>query len=181
MATPKSKWEHEAGTDKGRNRSPVGHGTLTRRAAVVDLEAVEKEGLRLLRCLRTAMRDLAILALSSEADGRGPVEALMAGACGHFCKPVPPKQLARALVRVALGEIVLCQRSQEMVVRALWGMGMTRAGTELTPRQNEIMSGLLRRRIDKEIADEMGIKKATVHCQRALKTGQEGADENRPL
>ena len=103
---------------------------------------------------------LPVLALSNEAEC-GAVTALMAGASGHLFKPVAAKKIVEALAHVAVGEAVLCPGSQKGLVRALRGAGQS----ELTPRQKEVMSGLLRGQIDKEIAAQMGIGKATVHTQ----------------
>ena len=61
---------------------------FTVRTAAVDLGT---KGFRFLRCLRTAMPDLPILALSNEVDGPGAVKTLMEGASGHLCRPFSPK------------------------------------------------------------------------------------------
>ena len=93
---------------------------FTVRTAAVDLGT---KGFRFLRCLRTAMPDLPILALSNEVDGPGAVKTLMEGASGHLCRPFSPKEVLEGVMGMALAETVLCQRSQGLLVRALCGMG----------------------------------------------------------
>jgi DNA-binding NarL/FixJ family response regulator len=63
------------------------------------------------------------------------------------------------------GQAVLCQRSEKAIVRSLWRAGSFEATKKLTPRQQIVMSGLLRGLINKEIAGEMGIAEGTVHSQ----------------
>jgi DNA-binding NarL/FixJ family response regulator len=66
---------------------------------------------------------------------------------------------------MAAGEPVLCRRSQQSIVLALRGAGAADEKRELTPRQKEVMSWLVLRLFDKEIADKMRVSEATVHSQ----------------
>jgi DNA-binding NarL/FixJ family response regulator len=50
-------------------------------------------------------------------------------------------------------------------MRTLWRAGSFEAGDKLTPKQQVVMSGLLRGLLNKEIAAEMGTADGTVHSQ----------------
>jgi DNA-binding NarL/FixJ family response regulator len=135
------------------------------RVAVMDLETGGREGLSFLRCLRRVMPELPILALSNGTGELGAFEALRAGASGHLYKPVCAGEVADAVSRMAAGETVLCQMSQQSIVRALWGSEAADEGAGLTPRQREVMSWLVLKLYDKEVADRMGTSEAMVHSQ----------------
>jgi len=114
--------------------------------------------------LRMADPDLPILALSEGKRGHA-LEALMAGASGHLYGPQSARQVLTALECMARGEAVLCHRSEKAIVRTLWAAGSLEATRKLTPKQQDVMSGLLRGLINKEIGSEMGVTEGTVHSQ----------------
>ena len=143
---------------------PAKAATQPECVAVVELAGHEREGINFVRPLRMAAPELPILVLS-EAKGRRALEALMAGASGHLYVPQTGRQVLTALQCMIRGEAVLCQRSEEAIVRTLWGTGCFEAGHKLTPRLQVVMAGLLRGLHNKEIAAEMGIAEGTVHSQ----------------
>lgn len=132
--------------------------------AVVDLGLHGGGGIHFVRRLRMADPDLPILALSEGNRGHA-LQALMAGASGHLYGPQSAREVLTALQCMVRGQAVLCQRSEKAIVRSLWRAGSFEATKKLTPRQQIVMSGLLRGLINKEIAGEMGIAEGTVHSQ----------------
>jgi NarL family two-component system response regulator LiaR len=131
---------------------------------VVDLGLDGGGGIHFVRRLRAAAPDLPILALSEEERAHA-LEALMAGASGHLYGPHSAGQVLTALECMARGQAVLCQRSEKAIVRTLWIAGSFEAARRLTVRQQEVMSGLLRGLLNKEIGSEMGVAEGTVHSQ----------------
>jgi NarL family two-component system response regulator LiaR len=132
--------------------------------AVVELAGKGNDGVNFVRRVRAAAAELPILALS-EAKGRRALEALMVGASGHLYGPQSARQILTALECMVRGQAVLCQRSEQAIMRTLWRAGSFEAGDKLTPKQQVVMSGLLRGLLNKEIAAEMGTADGTVHSQ----------------
>ena len=132
--------------------------------AVVELSRQERNGIDFVRRMRMAAPELPILVLS-DTKGSLSLEALIAGASGHLYGPQSARQLLTALQCMVRGEVVLCKWSEKAIVQTLWAATPPGARHKLTPKQQVVMSGLLRGLLNKEIAAEMGITDGTVHSQ----------------
>ncbi len=117
-----------------------------------------------IRKLKAVLPRLPIIIFAEQGYPAGILVSLIAGASGHLMKPVLPQDLLGALNTVVEGGTALCQRSQNLLVHALHIAGArTPAGT-LTYREEQLMSCILERKSDKEIADQLRISSGTVHA-----------------
>ena len=92
------------------------------------------------------------------------VEAFQAGATGYLLKHSAPKELLQAIEEVLKGASYLSPRITSGAVAAMLRGGVVKAqeGSELTPRQREVIQLLAEGRSMKEIADVLTISLRTV-------------------
>lgn len=108
--------------------------------------------------------DVAAVVLSSRADPADMMQALDSGIGGYLLTDMSPAALAQAIGLVALGENVFPTRLSA-------GLSAGRAGTaaprrtSLTPREVDILHGLLEGKSNKLIARSLGTTDATVKAQ----------------
>jgi FixJ family two-component response regulator len=125
---------------------------------LVELDLPGSSGLELQR-LVADRSDLPIIFMSARADIQATVRAMKAGAFEFFTKPVVPDVLFDA-IRSAL------ERS-EAALRALTQVNALQERYEsLSRREREVMSLLVRGRLNKQVGGELGISEVTVKAHR---------------
>jgi DNA-binding NarL/FixJ family response regulator len=143
--------------------------------AVVDLGLPDGDGVTLIKELRQAHPNLAVLVLTASGDELAYARAVDAGAAGVLQKTVRIAEVVAAIRRVGSGETLL--RPDEVV--ALYRLASQRrseheraqrAVEELTPREHAVLQALAEGLNDKDIAARLGIGLATVrsHIERLL-------------
>ncbi|WFU38250.1 response regulator transcription factor [Bradyrhizobium sp. CB82] len=102
---------------------------------------------------------LPIVFLTGHADTATTVRAIKAGAEDFLTKPVPSEQLIDAIERaIARHEAARSQRSRRESLRALVAA--------LTPRERQVFDLIVRGKINKQVAYELGTTERTVKAHR---------------
>jgi DNA-binding NarL/FixJ family response regulator len=128
--------------------------------ALVDLHMPGMDGTLALRRLRAASPTTRLLVVSGDDDPAVMRAALAAGAAGFVPKSEPPERLEQALALVLAGGTWL--PSQAL---ADFRAGATPPRADpgaLTPRQTDVLHGLMRGLPNKLIARELGLTEGTV-------------------
>lgn len=127
---------------------------------VLDVHLPGRSGLDLQRELAESGAQLPIVFISGRGSIPMTVRAMKAGAVEFLTKPVSSRELLAA-IRGALERDRAAQRSREEV-------GAIRERYErLTPREREVMALVVAGRLNKQIADELGLSERTVKFHRA--------------
>ncbi|MTV16727.1 MULTISPECIES: response regulator [Bradyrhizobium] len=102
---------------------------------------------------------LPIVFLTGHADTATTVQAIKAGAEDFLTKPIASEQLIEAINRaVARHELVRSRRTRLDALRALLA--------RLTPRERQVFDQIVRGRINKQIAYELGTTERTIKAHR---------------
>jgi FixJ family two-component response regulator len=126
---------------------------------LLDVRIPGLSGPELQRRLGELGSTLPIVFLTGHADTQTTVKAIKAGAEDFLTKPVLSEQLLQAVERaLAHHEIVRGQRNRMEAVRA-------RIAT-LTPRERQVFDLVVRGKINKQIAHELGTTERTVKAHR---------------
>ena len=127
--------------------------------AVLDVAMPGLDGLALQEALVGRGSILPILFLTGRGDIPASVRAMKAGASDFLTKPVEDATLIAA-VRLALerGRAVRSARRDALDARARLA--------SLTPREQEVLDGVVAGRLNKQIAADLGITEATVKVHR---------------
>jgi DNA-binding NarL/FixJ family response regulator len=128
--------------------------------ALVDLHMPGMDGTLALRRLRLASPTTTLLVVSGDDDPVVMRAALAAGAAGFVPKSEPPERLEQALALVLAGGTYLPPQAL-----ADFRNGAAPARPDpgaLTPRQTDVLHGLMRGLPNKLIARELGLTEGTV-------------------
>jgi FixJ family two-component response regulator len=144
---------------------------LPREAAgcvVLDLSMPGLDGLGLQRELAARTCGLPVIFLTGYGDVPRSVQAIKNGAMDFLTKPVDGEVLLRA-VRRAL-EVERSTRSSRLdLARFRWRL------EALTPREREVLGGILTGRLNKQIGRDLGITEKTVKVHRGRVMEKMGA------
>jgi two-component system, LuxR family, response regulator FixJ len=135
---------------------------------VTDVRMPGLDGLALLAALKAHGVAHPVIVISGYADVPLAVEAMKAGAVDFLAKPVRPSVLVAA-VRAALKEAG--RRAEQAALAA----ACERMLTVLTPRQRDVLDGLVAGKLNKVIAFELGLSVRTVEGYRAEIMARTGA------
>jgi FixJ family two-component response regulator len=127
---------------------------------VLDLCLPGLNGLELQRELAAAGRDSAIVFITGHGDVPTSVRAMKAGAVDFLTKPFDDQDLlgaVRSALRRAAGARKVHEERQ-VVERRL---------ATLTARERQVLEGVVRGRLNKQIAAELGIVEKTIKVHRA--------------
>lgn len=129
-------------------------------ALVLDLSMPQGSGLALLARARQRWPLLQILVFSMHEHPAMVVQALKAGAAGYVTKSSEPEALVQALRRVALGERQVL--SPDVASAAEPAAPSPAPHLQLSPREFEVMQGLLQGQTLEQIAQHLGVAPKTV-------------------
>ena len=138
-----------------------------RSCVVTDLRMPGIGGLDLQRRLRELAPEVPLLFLTGHGAVPTAVDAMKGGAVDFIEKPFEPSQLKAAVDR--------------MIARARSGSDVPQAAeraaarVRLTPRERQVLDGVLSGRLNKQIAADLGISVKTVEVHRANLMGKFGA------
>src|SRR5262249_35944430 len=126
---------------------------------VLDVRLPGRSGLDFQRELSAANIDLPIIFITAHADVPMSVQAMKRGALEFLTKPVRDQDLLDA---IQLGlERDRARREGERALAALRERFET-----LTPREREVMAEVLKGRLNKQIAGDIGVSEVTVKAHR---------------
>jgi DNA-binding NarL/FixJ family response regulator len=138
--------------------------TLKPDLVVVDIGMPKLNGLDATRQIKRLLPNVKVIVLTMNEESGLVVEAFQAGATGYLLKHSAPKELLQAIEEVLKGASYLSPRITSGAVAAMLRGGVVKAqeGSELTPRQREVIQLLAEGRSMKEIADVLTISLRTV-------------------
>jgi len=126
---------------------------------VADLQMRGMDGLELQAAIARTSNPLTVLFLTGHGDIPSSVQAIRGGAEDFLVKTAPKGVLLdairRAMARDALERKKRAQRRE--ILERIW---------TLTEREREVYSHVVRGRLNKQIADDLGITERTVKCHR---------------
>ena len=122
---------------------------------LMDLRLPDGNGVEAIRLIRSSSPDARIIVLTTYEGDEDIHQALEAGARGYLIKGMPHDALVKALYRVHDGHRFLPQ----LVTQAL---SSRLPGSKLSPREQEVLQLMFAGKSNREIAEELAIKEATV-------------------
>jgi DNA-binding NarL/FixJ family response regulator len=134
--------------------------------AILDVKMPMLTGLQATRAIREQAPDVAVLILSMHDDERYLFEALRAGASGYVLKAQADQDLLDAVRAVERGEPFLTPAAQQALIKDVLGGGAGH-GTELTPREEEVVKLVAEAHTNKEIAEILHLSEKTVENHRS--------------
>lgn len=136
-----------------RKRDGIAH------CAVLDVELPDLDNRALQSCMEEAHASLPIILIASNPDGATIARCMRAGAFGLFTTPLAENEfLASIHDAIAKSTSALAQAA---VARALGARYMS-----LTPRERDVMRGVVSGLLNKQVAAELGISEITVKAHR---------------
>lgn len=127
---------------------------------VLDIRMPGMTGMELQQKLQQSARLVPIIFITAHGDVPIAVQAMKAGAVEFLTKPFKSRDLKRAIqTAVALHEDTLKARSELGALR--------RRAESLTAREREVMSLIVKGKLNKQAADELGTTERTVKFHRA--------------
>ncbi|MEX2179514.1 MAG: response regulator transcription factor [Gemmatimonadaceae bacterium] len=137
---------------------------------VLDISMPDGNGLEILDALRSAVPSTRVLILSIHDNERYVLESVRAGANGYLSKDSPPAELRDAVRAVHRGDSYFSEAMAQRLdaARASEHDRTERAGKValLTPREREVLRGIVQGRTNKEIAALLQISSRTVESHR---------------
>ncbi len=127
---------------------------------VLDVNLPGLDGLELQRRQSEAGQALPVVFLTGRGDIPMSVRAIKAGAVDFLTKPVQSEALFRA-VRTALEQDAAARAARSATSE------LHRRFETLTPREREVLAAVAAGRLNKQIADDLGIVEQTVKFHRA--------------
>ncbi len=140
---------------------------------VTDVRMPEMTGLELVKRLKARDVDLPIIMITGHGDVPLAVEAMKAGVVDFLEKPFEEEKLLAA-IRTALADSSKIDEDQAERER------LKQILESLSPREHEVLDGVVAGKLNKVIAHELGISPRTVEVYRAnvmSKTGASGLSE----
>jgi DNA-binding NarL/FixJ family response regulator len=122
---------------------------------LMDLRLPDRDGVEAIRAIRAISPKARVIVLTTYEGDEDIHRALEAGARGYLIKGMPHEALVKALYRVHEGHRFLPQ----LVTEAL---SSRMPGSDLSHREREVLQLMFAGMSNREIADELHIKEATV-------------------
>ena len=137
---------------------------------LMDIAMNEMNGLEATSRLVKELPGVKVVILSMHASEEYVIQALRSGAAGYLLKDAATAELDQAIQTVLRGETYLSPSiSKSAIERYLQRVSQPEPpGSELTPRQREILQMIAEGKNTKEIAFTLGLSVKTVETHRAL-------------
>jgi len=127
---------------------------------VLDVGLPDINGLDLQRDMNAAQKSMPIIFLTGQGDIAMTVRAMKAGAADFLAKPVNATDLLNAI------DLALQRSTFELSSRVELDAIRTRMSM-LTPRERQVLTLLVKGRMNKQVACELGIAEKTIKVHRA--------------
>jgi two-component system response regulator FixJ len=135
---------------------------------IVDIRMPEMDGLELQQCLIERALDFPMIVITGHGDVPLAVRAMKAGAVDFIEKPFATEAMLASL-EVALARLVAPSEQDPNTIAAATKLGL------LSPREREVLNGLLAGLPNKSIAYDLSISPRTVEIHRARVMDKMGA------
>jgi DNA-binding NarL/FixJ family response regulator len=122
---------------------------------LMDLRLPDRSGVEAIRAIRAVSPKARIIVLTTYEGDEDIHQALEAGARGYLIKGMPHDALVKALYRVHAGQRFLPQVVTEALSSRV-------PGSHLSQREQEVLQLMFAGKSNREIAEELAIKEATV-------------------
>ena len=131
---------------------------------LMDIDLGEMSGIECVRTLKPLMPDTQFLMLTAFADTEKIFSALAAGASGYILKHHPPAMLLDALDELLAGGAPMSASIARKVVASfhIKNPGADKSAHNLSPREIEVLEGLAKGQLYKQLSDQMNISVDTV-------------------
>lgn len=135
---------------------------------LMDIQLPNLSGIECAARLKQLLPDIKIIMVTVYGNPERIFQALRAGACGYLLKTCTPDELLTAVREVQHGGAPMSREIARKVITFFQGQAPpteSASGAEfenLSPREREILDFLTQGLSDKEIADRLGVKHATV-------------------
>lgn len=129
---------------------------------LLDLNIPDVRRLDGVRLLRARFPILPVVMVSGAFDRAVVQEALAAGAAGFIPKSMKRSGIVQALHRIVAGEIYLPETLGEAVAPSPDEEDINRRIDTLTPQQRTVLAHLVRGRLNKQIAHDLGVSMTTI-------------------
>ena len=164
-----------------RVREACGVGAVGIDVILMDIAMPHRDGLDVLRQLKTEFPKLPVLMLSTYPDKQYAVRSLKLGAAGYLNKSADSEQMSAAIRKVAAGGLFITPAVAEHMATALGaGVGSARSVDEplherLSHREYQVFRLLAIGRSVGEIAEQLSLSSNTVSTYRARILDKTGA------
>jgi len=151
------------------------------KVVLMDIAMPQRDGLDVLRQLKTEFPKLPVLMLSTYPDKQYAVRSLKLGAAGYLNKSADSEQMSAAIRKVAAGGLFITPTVAEHMATALGaGVGATRSADEplherLSHREYQVFRLLAIGRSVGEFAEQLILSSNTVSTYRARILDKTGA------
>lgn len=129
---------------------------------LLDLGLPRRDGLEVLKDIRTLLPELKVLILSASEDREKVYRAICNGADGYILKTADPDEILAGIRNVVKGSSALSAPIASMILKGFSKHGPVEELEPLTAREEEVLSFLVKGLIKKEIADHLFISQHTV-------------------
>jgi DNA-binding NarL/FixJ family response regulator len=129
---------------------------------IMDINLPAMSGIECVRKLRAECPALQVIMLTVYEDSDLIFKALQAGAHGYLLKRSSPDKILEAIVEVSRGGAPMSSNIARKVVHSFQTPIPSAEQLNLTPREEQILGGVVRGLINKEIADELSISVETI-------------------
>jgi DNA-binding NarL/FixJ family response regulator len=127
---------------------------------VLDPTGLSAMGIRLLRTIRAAHPETDLIVLTANQGERYLVEAVRAGVRGYLSKSAGVAEVVDAIRTAHSGLAVLGPQETTQLMEVFVRQQQEQTG--LTPRQHELLSGIVQGKTDREIARDLCLAEKTV-------------------
>jgi DNA-binding NarL/FixJ family response regulator len=128
---------------------------------LLDMELPDMTGNDVIVALKEKQSPTIILALSAFLDKEFITQSLVNGAAGYLVKDEVPENIIEAIRGVARGERGWVSR-QVAAHLSTWMQEQSEQDKKLTPRETEVLNGVVNGKTNQEISYSLGISEKTV-------------------
>jgi DNA-binding NarL/FixJ family response regulator len=129
---------------------------------LMDIQLPGLSGIECIRELKQKPPGLQIMMLTVFEDHDRIFQSLSAGASGYLLKQIPPEKLIEAIAELHRGGSPMSTQIARRVVEAFQPASSSKEAAGLSPREKEIVAGLAKGYLYKEIAGKLDISVETV-------------------
>jgi DNA-binding NarL/FixJ family response regulator len=134
---------------------------------VLDISLPDRNGLELVREIKSVRPKLPILMLSIHPEDQYAIRALKAGVSGYLNKESAPEQLVQAIERIVAGGRYISPSLAEALAASVGGNTDSLPHESLSDREFTVLLRIGAGRSVSEIADELGLSVKTVSTYRS--------------